>query len=363
MVVRHAFLLAAIGLVCLVGCTTTVGPDSPATTPETSGVGSSPSAGISSQGDLPLASWVTEMDPLPPLAAYGVYLDGPGDDPATVAARTQLNDDIQNAIAACMAGQGFRYVPVSMQPDLVATRSRLSTGLRYLPVPYLPDDRDAVVRQGYGVMPTVEEQRAAEGASEDPNLAYTSTLSPAEYNAYYLALFGDYNNPTGTSGTSCSGKAAAQFPEPTEPDRQQRFEAEFGDLANAARIDVLSDPRTIQLDSEWELCMTTRQGFTFDKLEGDHGPRMAMGLAIRTRPDGSIGPFHYEPVPITEVPVEEGSLLGTEPERKVAVADFDCRTETNYMDRIVDIRVSLDNQFITQHQTQLDQLVAAAQSW
>jgi len=369
MVVRPGFLVVVVGLACLLGaCTGTDEPDSSSgTIPGTSGLvdggGSSPSTDnqTSQQRDLPQASWVTEMDPLPPLAAYGVYLDGPGDDPATVTARTQLNDDTQNAIAACMAAQGFRYIPVPAQVDIAATRSRLSTVLRYLPVPYLPDDREMVVRQGYGVMPTVEVQLAAEGMSEDPNVAYTATLSPAEYKAYYSALFGDYNNPGGTSASSCSGKATGQFPAPTESDRQQKFEAEFGDLANVARIDVASDQRTIQLDAEWESCMN-RQGFTFDKLEGDHGPTMAMSLALRTRPDGSVGPFRVG-VSTSDIPVEEQSLLDTEPERKVAAADFDCRAEADYMDRLTKIRVSLDNQFITEHQAQLDQLVTAAQSW
>ena len=363
---RRGFLVAAVVLACLVGCTTPVGSDSSGgTTPRgVDSEGSSPSANTQTgtQGDLPQASWVTEMDPLPPLAQYGAYLDGPGDDPTTVAAKTQRNDDIQNAIAACMASQGFRYTPLPPQIDAAAARSRISTALRYLPVPYLPDDREAVARQGYGVLPTVEAQLAAEGMSpDDPNLAYTATLSPAEYQAYYSALYGDYDDPAGTSASSCSGKATTHFPEPLESDQQQTFDAEFGDLANAARIDVASDPRTIQLDAEWESCMN-QQGFTFDKLEGDHGPNMAMGLALRTRPDGSVGSFRVG-VPAADIPVDEQSLLGTEPERKVALADFDCRAETDYMDRLAEIRVSLDNQFITEHQTQLDQLAAAAQSW
>jgi hypothetical protein len=300
------------------------------------------------------------MDPLPPLVKYGADLDGPGDDPATVTARAERHDNIQNVIAACMAAQGFRYTPVPAQPDVIATRSRISTGLRYLPVPNLPADRATVVRVGYGVMASSDVQTAAEGSSDDPNVAYQSSLGPAEADAYGRALQGDWNNPA--AGQGCSGKALAQYPELATSDRQQAFTTEFGALVDAARVDVPGDPRTLQLDAEWESCMS-QHGYVLQKLEGEHGPRLAMGMAVRTRPDGTVGPVHYGETPTSEIPVEEKSLLGTEPERKVAVADYDCRVETNYMKRLTDIRWSLDEDFIRRHQADLDRLAAAAESW
>ncbi len=379
----RGFSALGVALVFLLGgCTAAVGPDptdSPAS--ETSGVvdggGSSPSTTVQvSVGpqELPQASMSTEMDPPPPLVKYGVYLDGPGEDPAYQAAVTQRSEDIGNAIAACMAAQGFTYVPSPPQPSASAGLTSLDLNLRYLPVPYLSADRGTVVREGYGVMATPEELAAARGVTVgSPNDAYTSTLSPAEFEAYQTALFGDYNDPVGTSSSSCSGKASAQYPEVPIPDRQKNFDAEFGGLTTAVWNLLVGDPssggesiesdsRRLELDAEWESCMAGK-GYRLEKLDYEHGPDLAFGLARRTRPDGTVGPFHYTSVNLADVPVEEKSLLGTEPEREVAVADFDCRVETDYMARLTDIRVSLDDQFIAEHQTELDRLVAAAESW
>jgi hypothetical protein len=306
------------------------------------------------------------MDPAPPLAAYGVYLDGPAEDPAIRAARAQIHDAVEAAIAACMASQGFPYIPVPYSTsfeDLTASRRQLSTGLRYLPVPRLPADREAVIREGYGIMAAFDEQMAAPGwTDEDPNATYLAALSPAEFEAYQAALFGDLDDPS-TGVSSCSGQATAQFSATPAPGRKEAFATEFGDLVDAARTSVLTtmtDPRTVALDAEWEACMT-RQGYTFEEYQGDHDPSVAMAVALRTRPDGTLGPTS-DGEASADIPVEEKSLLGTEPERKVALADYDCRVETDYLDRLTQVRWSLDEQFIEEHQGELDRLVAAAET-
>ncbi|MDR2930853.1 MAG: hypothetical protein LBV06_08140 [Propionibacteriaceae bacterium] len=246
---------------------------------------------------------------------------------------------------------------------------KLSVSLRYLPIPMLSNDRDEVVRVGYGVMPTPEEQDFENGEVEDPNVTYTQTLSPEEFAAYQKARFGDPDDPAGTSGNSCSGRALAQYPERPEPDRQGRFEVEFGDLVYAARFNgrevfhaEVEDPRVLRLDAEWGACMA-KKGFGFEGLDSMHGPELAFFQAERTHPDGVVGPVHQEFIWTAEIPVEEKSLLGTESERTVAVADFDCRVETDYMSRYAQIQIALDNEFIAKHRAELDRLVAAAQEW
>ncbi|MDR2931157.1 MAG: hypothetical protein LBV06_09685 [Propionibacteriaceae bacterium] len=67
--------------------------------------------------------------------------------------------------------------------------------------------------------------------------------------------------------------------------------------------------------------------------------------------------------PSTDIPVEEKSLLGTAPEREVALADFDCRAETDYLAQLTDIRVSLDEKFIREHHAELDRLEVLAATW
>jgi hypothetical protein len=372
---RQGFLGLVIGLVCLAGGCTPAGPGD--ATPD--GGDSSPVAVVSADGsptptvsesaqphELPQASRTTVIDPPPPLAAYATYLDGPGEDAADKAKRVERNDNIQNAIAECMAAQGFRYVPNPLNPDLSGGSTRVSPTLLTLPVPFLAASRDTVVRDGYGVMGTPEERAAAAGVVNDPNVAYQATLSSEEADAYSVALYGDPNAAVPTSESACSGKALARFPEPSQPDRVRAFEAEFWDLiystVSFVRDEVPQDPRVVQLDQEWESCMNTA-GYVFgDGPRVENGPILAMGRAMRTRPDGTVGPVRNG-VPSAEVPPEEKSLLGTAPERAVAVADFDCRVATNYIARLTDIRAARDKEYIAANQAALNKLVAAAESW
>jgi len=322
-------------------------------------------------GPLPQANWNTVMDPPPPLAKYAADLGGPPPDASTVAAMQDWYDNVADSTAACMTAQGFRYVPNPTDASKVFIAGNASSWVLSLPVPYLPSDRDTVTQVGYGVMGTPEEQDAAQGMGDDPNDAYRQTLSPSEAQAYDAALFGDYNNPTQTSG--CSSEAMAQYPEPDQSsDRQQAFYAEFNGLVSDVKGLVLSDTRastdgfwydsrTLDLDSEWGSCMEAK-GFVFDPLPSEHGPMLGMGLAMRTHPDGTVGPVYYG-VPAAQIPDDEKSLLGSDPERAVAVADFDCRTQMNYLPRLADIRDSLDTAFIQQHQADFDKLEAAAETW
>lgn len=368
---------SVIVVMCVLsGCTSVNGP-APSTTAAMpdggSGVpngssSSSTGSGSGFSGPLPQASMVTMMDPPPPLAKYATDLEGPSPDASAIATMQDWYNNIQNSISACMAAQGFRYVP--NPHDVSQTSTGLSSPLLSLPVPFLPSERDMVAHVGYGVMGTPDEQAAAAGEVEDPNVTYRETLSPAEQDAYDKALYGDPSDPIGTSGASCSGQAQAQYPEPNQPDKVQAFQTEFDDLMFSALASVSADaragglnqdPRAVQLDGQWESCMNSK-GYVFEKVGSESGPMLAMDLAMRTRPDGTVGPAHYG-VPASEIPPEEISLLGTEPEREVALADFDCRVATNYMAQLTSIRVSRDEDFIQQHQADFDKLEAAAETW
>jgi hypothetical protein len=89
---------------------------------------------------------------------------------------------------------------------------------------------------------------------------------------------------------------------------------------------------------------------------------LALSIALMTHPDGTLGAVE-DGTPVNQIPVEESSLLGTEAERVVALADFDCRVATDYISHLTTIRVDLDNAYLRTNQEALDRLAAAAQSW
>ncbi|MDR2929480.1 MAG: hypothetical protein LBV06_01015 [Propionibacteriaceae bacterium] len=203
---------------------------------------------------------------------------------------------------------------------------------------------------------------------DDPNLANRESLSAAEADAYSIALMGDYR--TQSMAGSCLQEVSDSHPRPTTyDDRSARFITEFGELIRSAeamltRDGFLIDPAVLKLNDEWESCMATR-GYVFDPQSWepeDGGPQIAMNRAIETTPDGSV--VSVPPgTRIDQAPPEAVSLLGSQPERDIALADFDCRAQTNYLPRLIDIRFDLEEQFIQEHQAALDRLVATASDW
>jgi hypothetical protein len=92
---------------------------------------------------------------------------------------------------------------------------------------------------------------------------------------------------------------------------------------------------------------------------GASGPSAAMDHAYRTRADGTVASRKMD-TPTAEIPLDEKSLLGSQPEIDIAVADFDCRVETNYVARYLELRIGREQAFVDSHRSELDKMVAAA---
>ncbi|MDR2929482.1 MAG: hypothetical protein LBV06_01025 [Propionibacteriaceae bacterium] len=262
---------------------------------------------------------------------------------------------LDDAIAACMTRKGFRYVPSPAEED--GDNHGVGEFLRWLPVPNLDADRAVVARNGYGLMAAPKESITGKPANDDPNRDYLNSLSPAEQDAYSIALRGDYHVPTNKG--SCTLDAIEAFPKPTRfSDRVDAFDAEtsgvISSMSALVNVDLLSGPQVASLNRDWVNCMKS-SGQTLPDWAGEEGPRVAMGIAMRTRPDGSLGPERPNTW-VGEIPPEEISLMGTQPERDIALADYDCRASLNYLPRLTAIRVAMDEKFIHEHQAALDRL-------
>jgi hypothetical protein len=287
-------------------------------------------------------------------------MDGPAQTAEEQAEYVRSYTQREEALAQCMTQRGFRYVPQPAPSE--SSVAGVGVFLRYVPVPLLESDRAEVERDGYGLMAAPDPQKPG-GLEPDANELYRQSLSPAEADAYQIALQGDYRVPT-TEG-SCAAEAMDKYPQSAnEGDAQSAFRAAHSGVLEPLwdmRTGVFDDSRVKALNQEWEGCMNVK-GYRFDEGVTGTGPEAAMVLARETMPDGTA-PVVLPGTPVTDIPPEQLSLLGTEPERKVALADFDCRAETDYMARLTAIRVSIDQQFIAEHQAELDRLVAAAESW
>ncbi|MDR2973223.1 MAG: hypothetical protein LBV00_00720 [Propionibacteriaceae bacterium] len=304
-----------------------------------------------------------EADAILPLIAYASAMNGPSEPPDRLATLAEQWDKVEQVIASCMSNRGFRYTPVAANPEHRYAPALLGKGLEILPFPRLSASRDTVAKYGYGVLPPPDDDPMNPMETEDLNREYQSTLSQAETQAYDRALYGDINDPD-TAKQSCSGQASQQGTE-LPPGPVQQFQAEFGTLIRQARWGaiegLMESAPAVQLNHEWESCMNGN-GVTFDTHLSGKGPGIALHQAISTRPDGTVGPWQDD-APTTDIPVEEKSLTGSEPERALALKDFDCRAQTDYVARLTTLRIQSDNAFIEKNRDALNRLLTAAEGW
>jgi hypothetical protein len=59
-----------------------------------------------------------------------------------------------------------------------------------------------------------------------------------------------------------------------------------------------------------------------------------------------------------EIPKDQRSLTASEPELTIAVADFKCREQTNYVNRCARIQADAEQDYLDTHQAEFDQLMA-----
>lgn len=161
--------------------------------------------------------------------------------------------DVQDFIAACMAEQGFDYVPV-----LPATPAEESAvGIRiYTP---LEPDLERLLTQARTVafglfdLNPVESQRALNellGASNsDPNQQIRDALSPEELEAYGLALYGSED---GAAGVGCFEEAELTYPHPNVP----VLVGEYAELLHTKLTERMrADPRHAAAQADYGTCI------------------------------------------------------------------------------------------------------------
>lgn len=169
----------------------------------------------------------------------------------------------QEAIRACMAEEGFDYIPVQ-QPE----ESYQVWG---------PENEEEMARtQGFGISTWYgnEDQFTEEAVEwEDPNQETVEAMSESEREAYYEALYGseeeqmegatteidpdtgeEYTTFEGSYyGAGCDGQASEEIwgDQSQGEDLWQELEPEM----TAMYERVQADPRIVALDEEWSECM------------------------------------------------------------------------------------------------------------
>jgi hypothetical protein len=266
----------------------------------------------------------------------------------------EQQEKTEELVARCMQDQGFEYRPQTSSGTFVSSSD----------VEYEPDERDWVAQYGYGAVNSpFNEEPMPEEEYVDPNADYVASLSESEQTAFYEALHGptpdedemaedgSYEYDWTTAG--CYG--AAQHEVAGEDlSQSEEFTSLFAAI-DELYADTASWPGMAELDGEWAACMGAAG-------HGGHATPMDAQNSVYDELNEI-----YESVGTSEDGTPTGepdqAALDALAEREVdlALADLDCREEVDYRDRSAQISRDVEQQFIDDHQAELDALVAAAE--
>ncbi|MEI4272952.1 hypothetical protein TEK04_14585 [Klenkia sp. LSe6-5] len=270
----------------------------------------------------------------------------------------EQNRQIEEMVADCMVEQGFEYIPNTSNGTVVSSGDD---------VVWEPDDREWVQQWGYGAVNSPWNDQPVDDSQEyvDPNEDYVASLSESEQTAFYEALNGpspteeemaamedgEYEYDWTTAG--CYGAAQHEVYETQDPTQSEEF-APLMDAMDELWETTQRDPRTAELDAAWSACMDA----------AGHG-----GFATQADAQNSVYEKQNE-LYDAAAPAEGEEYVGPdqaamdalgEEEVELALADLDCREETDYRQTAQDIQFELEEQFIADHKTELEALKAASE--
>jgi hypothetical protein len=299
-------------------------------------------------------------------------------------------DQYEEVVAACMKEAGFQYVPRPFESDDGEEYARdVYPQGNTLDVPWLPETLEETERVGYGVISAGEYigDDQFESPISDKNIAYAESLSASGRRAYNLALYGyeeDFHQIDDPDNCTARASARVAVPEPEEllfldtldsmwavmggPDVAFDFETREVVVDDGGAEGTLWANHDYQrLMAEYGSCLAELDqrgliGDWFGATDFSAQPMGMFSLAAATSREGSV--FVYDGVVGTEaIPEDQRSLVGSQVERDIAVLDFKCRQETDYVDRYTQIIYELQESYIAEHQADVGKLEAAIEQY
>ncbi|HZJ48228.1 MAG TPA: hypothetical protein VFD97_04220 [Acidimicrobiia bacterium] len=275
----------------------------------------------------------------------------------------QQEREAQDKIAACMAAEGFEYVPYVPNQDQGGFAK--------------PDTQEEYVAQyGFGIATMMLEDRRMDEAdyieaemAKDPNNAIVEAMSDSEQEAYYEALYGvreefgfreestDGSPRTTIAPVEPGGCQSLAYDEMFDPEAQTEFYEQFGPMMEDIYSNLESDTRITELDGKWSSCMA-ENGYDF-KDESDAQTFLLRrleevgaitGLEIDPSGNGwSYGIGEWGPGSPTEAAVKE---IGAE-ELAMAKVSFDCSGDRDEV--FQEVYQEAEQRFIAEHLAELEQ--------
>lgn len=264
--------------------------------------------------------------------------------------------ETERLIAECMREQGFEYIPEIHEfgpyegPEY-ETLDELKAAEGYSVFAWkLEHARNPEPEPG-PLSPAPDE-------AEDPNQAYLDSLSPAEHDAYWLALEGDEAWFEEHEGEEHPGEVIGcnswAWDQVGPSDALQAVEDEYWPLYEELEARISTDARYIAAEKDWSACMTAT-GHPFsseDEIIDYLLAKEAVELERREPPDPDVMTTTTAPVAGEDDAAPPDYLESLErlfaEEMAIAAADLDCSAAR---DAVFDqVRREHESRFIADHE-------------
>lgn len=316
----------------------------------------------------------------------GFFGYGEGESEAAQADFRDQEARVQEAIRACMAREGFEYIPI-VPPDSA------------FQVWDEADEEERVRTQGFGITTWFgnEEEFGAGEEWVDPNQEAVETLSDAERQAWYDALWGteeeqqegmtsEIDAETGETiyysegfGAGCQGEASEAVY--GSQDGSQALWEELQPAMEAMYQRVEADPRIVEANSAWASCMaekgyelgsrnamweTVHQDFQarLDEIVGPDGgygdpfegwSEDEINAFFEEKTQEEIDAFFEEAQAASQADIDQEALSALQQEEiEMAVADFECAQGWN--DLYQEVSEAYEADFISENRAILEQI-------
>ena len=280
---------------------------------------------------------------------------------------------MEEAIAACMAEQGFSYTPVdysTVEVDFMGS----DLGVE-------PGTLEFAQRYGYGLTTDPWGADDLEGEVEDPNAEYVAAMSEAEQQAYFAALYGEqYADPSMIDGApdgeamtdyswedaGCTGLAQEQLLTGNETDGDEflGLQQAMAEMMESA----VRDPRLDRANADWAACMAEAGYPGLAAVGGAEAAigaevdavwaKAAVGTSTQPVPPGLTDPSDAE----AAVAVAEELERITPREIETAVADLTCQSEVGYDALRRQVDAEYQREFLTENLEEIQEWLRSLQS-
>ena len=243
----------------------------------------------------------------------------------------ELLDELYE-IAACMAEQGFEYIPTlsgmtfSITAEFADSEARMAQGTRAFAETF-----------GFGISTEIPSDTVTVSHIElpNPNDEIRSQMSEAELAAQLEAFVGD---GSGESGCVFEVQAARQ----ARTDPPDEFSGLAAEVMNFW-LTLDDDPKFSAIDANWAACMLDAGHPGFSSPLDAQTTLWQEWFDLRTTPEGSL-----------RFPGVEAATAFTEREVEVALASWQCRMAVNYDAEHRAVVVELQQQFVDRHGSELE---------